>query len=127
MLPRIRSGLTKEMTKMHNNAVLHDMNRSWIPPANFEFNSLKAEGAFLVALYVQNIYQTGTTEICGQNFVTVYLNDMGREVSRTEHRVDFAPTQKPYVPPVVPWRFHVRDGFLLMLEGFKEMTKCHKK
>jgi hypothetical protein len=79
-----------------------DKNQTLIPPANYEFSSLKVEGAYFRLGYTQTTYYSNSTKIMGYNTVFVYLNDQGREVLRTENmeRVQYQEDTTPavYVP-----------------------------
>jgi hypothetical protein len=111
--------------------MLHDMNRSWTPPEGYIFAGLHPDGGFLRVLYHQDVFQAGPipgiSPAIGRTVVTVILNDMGREVARTQHRVDFFPAQcKTPAPPVTGWtRF--KNGFFMILIGLEEMIQCHKR
>lgn len=106
--------------------ILIDKNRTLEPPENSRFVSLTPIGSFLVALYARRIYRADSTEVIGEDFVSVYMNDMGREVGRTQHRVDFAPIAAPYVPPPVPRWYRFCNAFYMTLEGLQEMIRCLK-
>ena len=109
---------------------LHDMNKSWLPPDGYRFVSITPTGNYLDVLYTQTIFEPGTIRKIGQNVVHVYLNDMGREVARTQDQLQFAcpaPVSVPFVAPRMPRRFRFKDGFLLALTGLQEMLKCLSK
>lgn len=63
---------------------LHDTNQSWTPPTGFEFVSLTARGSYLDVEYQRKFYWTGTTNLKMWGVIHIHLNDMGREVCRTE-------------------------------------------
>jgi hypothetical protein len=107
--------------------ILSDMNQSWRPPENYRFVNTTAEGSFLVHLYSERLFRPGTTEVIGTNYVTIYVNDMGREVSRTQYRVDVVPPRVRMGSPNVSRSFRFRNGFLIALQGLQEMAKCLKK
>lgn len=52
----------------------------WLkPPENSEFVDVRVEGSFLKLTYLRY-----TSEVVPGTSVTIYLNDQGREVLRTE-------------------------------------------
>lgn len=107
--------------------ILHDKNQSWMPPEGYIFAGLHPDGAFLRVLFHQKVFQTGTTTVIAKNVVTVILNDMGREVARTQQRVDHAvavPVLRE-AEPITGWtRF--KNGFFMVLIGLEEMIRCRK-
>src|SRR6267142_7265442 len=98
---------------------LHDMNQSWTPPEGYWFDSISAQGAYLVVQYHQSLFVPGTRTVKSQNQVVIYLNDIGREVSRT-HEQKFYPVLPEPVQktpdPISSWvRF--KNGFFMVLIG----------
>lgn len=108
--------------------IIYDKNQTLEPPEGYLSESLVADGAYLCATYRQVVFKSGTTVVRGHNVVTIYLNDMGREVARSVAKVyrpepSFEP--KVFVPAAA--RFRLRNGWLLISEGIREVIKCLKK
>lgn len=104
---------------------LTDMNKSWHPPYGFEFTGVEPKGGYLVVRYERR--QAGDSIVRGGlQIITIYLQDMGREVLRTtEEFLD--PVIVPAAEPKpVATRFRFWNGFLLTLQGLEEMAKCLK-
>ncbi len=109
--------------------ILHDMNQSWWPPAGYEFQSIRPFGSYLEVMYQQKVYKTGTLTHAHiqTNVVMIYLNDQGREVSRTTEQYQVPQrTPEPVRAPISRW-FRFRNGWLLALQGLQEMITCLKK
>ena len=104
--------------------ILHDMNQSWTPPAGYSFAFAVAHGSYLSVVY----HQTADTETQHvRNIVEIFLNDMGREVMRTEDTATWPIVKpKPDALPVGRW-FRFKNGFYIALQGLQEMTRCLKK
>lgn len=103
-----------------------DKNQTLVPPAGYTFRNAETDGAFMRLTYFQSVYKTGTQTVIGENVVTIYVNDMGREVGRT-----IGSWRKPLhdvqvVPAPVGRGFRFKNGFLLALQGLWEMIKCLK-
>jgi hypothetical protein len=103
-----------------------NINRSWDAPEGFEFQDVSAKGAFLrVSFRRTDEYTSGLKKI---SVVQVFINDMGREVFRTEH-TETSYREAPEPParePVSRWsRFQA--AFELALLGLQEMRKCLNK
>ena len=100
---------------------LHDMNQSWTPPEGFALESVHAQGAYLVVIYVR--HQQGNDVVRGgSQYVTIYLQDMGREVMRTmEDFLDPVASESKPEPKPIARRFKVWNGFLIALQGIGEM------
>jgi len=109
---------------MDNNYILHDMNKSWQPPENFKFVSLTPSGSYLVVRFSQTLFKPETMTILGRDVADIYLNDMGREVSRVTYR-EYLPEPVPSLPKPMPVarRFRIWNGFLLALHGLREMFR----
>lgn len=92
---------------------LRDMNQSWAMPENFQFHGIQAEGAYLRIEFRRPFAN-------GDDIVVIYLNDLGREVTRTMTTVYLPP---PPLKPSAPAgrRFRMYNGFLLALQGIQEM------
>ena len=99
---------------------VHDKNETLQPPAEFQFLSVRAAGAYLQLEYGKKIEG-------GLRRVVIYLNDMGREVLRTTDVV--WPPKPPVATPIksVGAWFKFRNGFLIALQGLREMSICLKK
>ena len=105
---------------------LQDMNQSWMPPIGFDFCNIEPKGSYLVLTYTR---RWAGTEIIrgGANTTTIYLNDQGREVSRTiQEFLDSVAQPVPKTKPVAA-RFKFWNGFLIVLQGLQEMGKCLKQ
>jgi len=109
---------------MDNNYILHDMNKSWQPPENFKFVSLTPNGSYLVVRFSQTLFKPETMTILGRDVADIYLNDMGREVSRVTYR-EYLPESVSLspAPAFVARRFRIWNGFLLALHGLREMFR----
>jgi len=109
---------------MDNNYILHDMNKSWQPPENFKFVSLTPSGSYLVVRFSQTLFKPETMTILGRDVADIYLNDMGREVSRVTYR-EYLPEPVSLSPAPAPIarRFRIWNGFLLALQGIQEMFR----
>jgi hypothetical protein len=101
---------------------LKDMNQSWKQPEGYRFAGVMSQGAFLMAVFIQD----RDTPLCrAYHQIVVYVNDMGREVMRTE---ELSETYLPLKPPVhapapVGRWFRIKNGFLIALHGLQEMFK----
>lgn len=104
--------------------ILHDMNQSWTQPEGYRFVGVLAQGAFLMVLFIQD----RDTPLCrAYHQIAIYVNDMGREVMRTEELSEtYLPLNKPAPAPVGRW-FRFKNGFYIALQGFQEMIRCLKK
>ena len=107
------------------------MNRSWTPPEGFKPDSVSAEGAYLRVVFTKLKEPGPKTWIWDR--VTVYENDMGREVARIIDEIrlprlnlDFLElnTDVVKVPPQPSRWFRFQNGFYLALEGLQEMILC---
>ena len=90
--------------------ILRDVNKSWIPPQGYGLVSLSAEGSFLRLVYRQKLAE-------GHSTVTVYLNDTGREVLRTQDMIDYGALKSPAAPVAGGFWEALREGFKLFLRG----------
>jgi hypothetical protein len=93
-----------------------DKNQTLEAPVGYKFSGSEPMGAFLRVEYRRQVEAR-------ENILTIYLNDMGREVARSEHQVLlplFAPVTRP--APVAR-RFRIKNGFLIMLQGIQEMFR----
>lgn len=100
----------------------YDKNLSWIPPENYKFSGVTPDGAFLRVQYRQPIFKTATRQIVAENIMTVFVNDQGREVARTWVRIDIPqPAPDALTSAPVARRFRIWNGFLIILEGVREM------
>lgn len=90
--------------------ILSDKNQSWQPPEGYGLASLSAEGSFLRLVYRKQ------TEV-GHVVITVYLNDMGREVLRTQDTIDYGALKSSATPVAGGFWKALRDGFKLFFRG----------
>ena len=103
---------------------LLDMNRSWTPPEGFKPDSVSAEGAYLRVNFSKWLTERESGAL-NHYSVTVYVNDMGREVMRTTQEQTFPAIAKSAIPAFAPGRwFRFQHGFYLALEGLQEMIRC---
>lgn len=106
---------------------LYDVNQSWQAPEGFNFVGVKPKGSYLIVTFARR-YECDAVVRGSLKVVKVYLETQGREVMRTvEEFLD------PAVPPKLPdskpisVRFKFWNGFLIVLQGLQEMSKCRKK
>lgn len=112
--------------------ILRDMNLSWTPPADMTLHSVRVEGGYILVKYWQPVLSTQDGAPLSEKSVVVFINEMGREVMRTETIHDWPQpvyglpgvAKKP--EPTSCWtRF--KNGFFMMLIGIEEMIQCRKK
>jgi len=96
-----------------------DKNQTLVPPENYTFRNAASDGAYLKLTYGQSVYKKGALTVIGENIVTIYLNDQGREVGRCIGSVR-QPAETPVIVPA-PRKFRFKNGWLLTLQGLKEM------
>lgn len=101
-----------------------DKNKTLTPPENYQFRNAETDGAYMRLTYYQTVYKEATSTVIGENVVTIYLNDQGREVGRCTGFVRW-PIEIPIVVPA-PKKFRLKNGFLLALQGIQEMLRCLK-
>jgi hypothetical protein len=101
--------------------LLTDKNQSWQPPEGYQLQSVGPEGAYLCVKYSKRQDKPGWTVA---NIVTVYLNDQGREVARTEAPIQWPIPKPEIIPTPVARRFRIKNGFLIMMHGIQEMMRC---
>ena len=97
-----------------------DKNQTLVPPEGYTFRNVETDGAYMRLTYNQAVYKPDTLQVIGENVVTIYLNDQGREVGRTVGSVRYE-FKEPKV--LAPRRFRIWNGFLLALQGIQEMFK----
>lgn len=97
-----------------------DKNKTLVPPEGYTFRNAETDGAYMRLTYNQAVYKPDTLQVIGENVVTLYLNDQGREVGRTVGSVRYE-FKAPKV--LAPRRFRIWNGFLLALQGIQEMFK----
>ena len=101
-----------------------DKNQTLQPPEGYTFRNAETDGAYLRLTYYQTVYKTATTTVIGENVITIYLNDTGREVGRTIGSVQFPPQPVYKLPPESPSRkFRIKNGFLITRQGLQEMFR----
>lgn len=104
--------------------IFKDFNQTLVPPKGFVVNHVKAKGAYLLVQFVKE-RDTDTHYI--RDYVEIYLNDMGREVARTEDTKTFEKYVANLVPaPVGAW-YHFRESFYTALLGLQGMFQCLNK
>ena len=96
-----------------------DKNQTLVPPENYTFRNAETDGAYMRLTYFQSVYKPATRTVIGENVVTIYLNDQGREVGRCIGSVRW-PVETPVIVPA-PRKFRFKNGWLLTLQGLKEM------
>jgi len=99
-----------------------DKNQTLVPPENYTFRNAASDGAYLKLTYGQSVYKKGALTVIGENIVTIYLNDQGREVGRCigSVRYDF---KEPKVLPASR-KFRFKNGCLIIQHGIQELLKC---
>ena len=102
-----------------------DKNQTLQPPENYVFRNAETDGAYMKLTYAQPVFWKSTTVSRGENVITIYLNDQGREVGRCVGSVRW-PIEAPTIVPA-PRKFRFRNGWLLALQGIGEMVKCLKR
>lgn len=100
---------------------LKDFNQTLVRPDHHFVQDVKAEGAYLVVTFAN---WESTETIRTKNVVKIFLNDMGREVARTEEQFAYAIPQ-PEPAPVGRW-YRFKNAFYLVLHGLEEINKCLK-
>ena len=105
-----------------------DTNLTWVPPAEdhgFRFVSARSEGAFLRLEYRKIIFN-GDVPI-GRGIVNVFLNDMGREVGRTEDVEWIEDDKKPATvyTSLSLWKQFVL-WFQILISDIREIVKCKR-
>lgn len=101
---------------------LYDTNKSWAPPVGYTFRRVDPNGAFIRVQFLRETEVTGGVKL---SYIYVYVNDMGREVLRTEEEHFLSTEVEPETPSVSRWYKFV-DAFYLTLMGIEEMFKWHK-
>lgn len=103
---------------------LWDKNETLQPPEGYEIVALSAEGSYLRVEYCRQLARTKKFQ--SYSTILVYLNDMGREVVRTEDiREEKFPEPHAVAPLTTGMRF--KNGLYLILAGINEVISCHKK
>src|ERR1700676_3038443 len=95
--------------------VFVDKNQTLQPPVGYKCVGVVANGAYLQVIYISGVSR-----------IVVYLNDMGREVGRTETALPLPTPIKPKQEPISRW-FRFRNGWLIVLEGLTELIRCLNK
>jgi hypothetical protein len=80
--------------------ILKNINQTLREPLGYYFDSVRADGAFLVVAYSQKLLRTGTNIPLGTRWIHIWVNDQGREVIRTED--NFVPAAESLVTPPPP-------------------------
>ena len=107
-----------------------DKNQTLVPPEGYIFRNAVSDGAYMKLTYYQPVYKTDSGIVLGDNVVTIYLNDQGREVGRCIGSVRFPQPEPPSPVDAAfarTWQFRwlrFKSGFLLTLQGIGEMLKC---
>ena len=103
-----------------------DKNQTLVPPDGYIFRNAETDGAYMRLTYNRAVYKPvklfERPQVIGENVVTIYLNDQGREVGRTVGSVRYQ-IEEPKVLAPMPRRFRIWNGFLLALQGIQEMFK----
>lgn len=105
-----------------------NINRSWEAPDGFNFDGVTAEGAYLRVVF-RRVVKNKSTER-EYSVVTIFINDIGREVFRTEREEHFylSAPELPIPPaPLVTRRARFLNAVYLVLAGLQEMRKCLNK
>ena len=104
--------------------IFRDMNQSWMHPDG-EVVAINGIGPCLQVVFVSELKVS--TVVNGLKTTAVYVNEMGREVMRTEECEYFPERVVAAEPLSVSRWFRFKDAMLLTLEGLLEMAKCLKK
>ena len=108
---------------------LFDKNETLQSPEGYEIVALSAEGSYLRVEYRRELnrkVKNGLTSSVTTSTVVVFLNDMGREVARTENTTEvFVPEPHEDVPITAAMQF--KNGLFLILAGISEVMSCHKR
>jgi hypothetical protein len=72
-----------------------DLNQTIIVPEGYEFTGLRADGAYLVLDYRQYVLEEKDILPQFVNYITIYVNNGGREVLRVENLGVALPKGKP--------------------------------
>ena len=100
-----------------------DKNKTLVPPEGYTFRNAETDGAYMKLTYVQLVGKTNTGRVDGENVVTIYLNDQGREVGRTVGSVRYQ-FKEPKV--LAPRKFRFKNAVLIVLHGLQEILRCLK-
>lgn len=106
---------------------LKDMNQSWIGPDGYTFHNVMSQGAYLLVTYVRRQDIPGWLN---EHHIVIYINDMGREVMRTEGLISWpepVAAVAESTPALVGRWFRIKNGFLIALQGLQEMSRCLKR
>ena len=102
-----------------------DKNKTLVPPEGYTFRNAETDGAYMRLTYNQAVYKPDTLQVIGENVVTLYLNDQGREVGRTVGSVRYE-FKEPRVLAPMPRRFRFKNAILIALHGLQEILRCLK-
>ena len=104
-----------------------DKNQTLVPPEGYTFRNVETDGAYMRLTYNQAVYKPvklfERPQVIGENVVTIYLNDQGREVGRTVGFVRYE-VKEPKVLAPMPRRFRLKNAILIVLSGLQEIFKC---
>lgn len=101
-----------------------NINQSWEAPEGFHFRSVEAIGAYLI---VKFFIRADTDGWHNERELTVYANDMGRQVMTTEDHRRWSEAIPPTLrPPAGRW-FRFKAALDLILLGISEVWKCRNK
>lgn len=100
-----------------------DKNRTLEPPEGYAFKNAETDGAYMRLTYIQDVFKPATRQVIGENVVTIYLNDTGREVGRTYGGVRYK-FHEPRVLGPAPRKFRFKNGCLIVLQGLQEILRC---
>ncbi len=90
-----------------------DVNRSWKAPIGCELRGVYAEGAYLRHEFHQRVLHADNTAQAGFLFTDVFVNDMGREVTRCTRFVpDWTP---PTWTPLTRWE-KIKNAFWNLID-----------
>jgi hypothetical protein len=101
--------------------IFKDFNQTLVPPSGLRVVDVMVDGAYLQVTYSD---RPDDEEYDVEHRVSIFLNDQGREVARTEELLQW-PVSKPALepPPVGSW-YQFREGFYTALLGLQEMFRC---
>ena len=104
---------------------LFDKNETLQSPEGYEIVALSAEGSYLRVEYRRQLARTKKFQ--SYSTIIVYLNDIGREVVRTEDTAEEKFPEPPVVMTPLTAAMQFKNGLFLILAGISEVISCLKK
>ena len=102
--------------------IITDINQHLKPPTGYELMNVYPQGVFLKIIYEKK-------QDCDGSQIVIYLNDVGREVARTEERPHAPVSPSKAVAPPKPWwvSFAIRFFDFFSQNPFRRVLQCLKK